>query len=62
MTDHLNFGAIGTEDIHILLRNLWIDEATKAQTMVGAHHRQPDTGIARAAFYDECVGIDLAGL
>ena len=62
MFDHLYIGAIGNEDIDILPGNLWIDQATKAQTMVGAHLRQPDAGIARAGFYDEGVGIDLAGL
>jgi len=62
MFDHLYFSAIGGEDLDILLRNLGIDEATKVQAMVGANLRQPDAGIARAAFYDEGVGIYLAGL
>ena len=30
--------------------------------MIGANLGQPDPGIAGAGFYDEGVGIDLAGL
>jgi hypothetical protein len=62
MLDHLNFGTIGSEDIDILLCDLWIDETTKTQTMVGAHLCQPDSGIAGAAFDDEGIGIDLTSL
>ena len=53
MFDHLYFGAIGGEDIDILLCDLWIDKATKTQTMVGTDLSQSDAGIAGTAFYDE---------
>ena len=62
MADHLYFGAISEQDINILRCHLGVDEAAKAQAMVGAHHRQSNAGIARAGFYDQGVGIDLPSL
>ena len=60
--DHLYLGAIGEEDVDILLCDFWIDKATKTQFKVGTHLCQPDTSIAGTAFYDEGIGINFTGL
>lgn len=62
MFDPLYFSAVSRENINVLLRNFGVDEATKAQAMVGTNLRQAYSGISGTTFYNEGVGIDFTGL